>query len=92
MDKSFSIAEARHNLAALVHELERHPLIQLTRRGKPVAVLLSVREYHRLAKNPGQFWEAYETFRNSLDLTKLDIEPSAFEGARDKSPGREVSL
>ena len=44
MPKSFSIAEARHNLAAVVHELDRKPRIQFTRRGKPVAVLLSIRE------------------------------------------------
>jgi antitoxin Phd len=49
MPKSFSIAEARHDLAALVHQLDRKPLIELTRRGKPVAVLLSIREYNRLA-------------------------------------------
>ena len=37
--QSFSIAEARHDLAAVVHQLEHQPRIQLTRRGKPVAVL-----------------------------------------------------
>jgi len=41
--QSFSIAEARHDLAAVVHQLEHQPHIQLTRRGKPVAVLMSLR-------------------------------------------------
>ncbi|MEW6569314.1 MAG: type II toxin-antitoxin system prevent-host-death family antitoxin, partial [Chloroflexota bacterium] len=41
MTKRYSIAEARQNLAAVVHELERRARIELTRRGKPVAVMLS---------------------------------------------------
>ncbi len=49
MSKRYTIAEARHNLAAIVHELERRAHIELTRRGEPVAVLLSMREYRRLA-------------------------------------------
>ena len=91
MAKSISIAEARHNLAAIVHELERRPLIQLTRRGKPVAVLLSIREYQQLVNGPARFWEAYTTFRASTDLAQLDIEPGIFKGLRDKSEGREAS-
>ena len=39
----YTIAEARHNLAAIVHELEDKEQIELTRRGEPVAVLLSQR-------------------------------------------------
>ncbi len=92
MQKSFSIAEARHNLAALIHELEHWPLIQLTRRGKPVAVLLSVREYQRLVNNSVGFWDAYTAFRASTDLAPLDIEPDIFQGLRDQSTGREILL
>ncbi len=90
--KSFSIAETRHNLAALVHELEHQPRIQLTRRGKPVAVLLSQREYERLANRAARFWDAYTAFRSSTDLESLDIDPSTFEGVRDRSAGREVEM
>ena len=91
MSKSYSIAEARHHLAALVHELERKPFIELTRRGKPVAVLLSIQEYHRLLAKETNFWDAYVAFRNSVDLSQLQIEPDVFDGLRDRSPGREVS-
>jgi len=91
MLKRYSIAEARHNLAAIVHEAERAPAIELTRRGEPVAVLLSITEYRRLAAKPSNFWDAYLVFRNSVDLAQLQIEPDVFEGIRDRSPGREVS-
>jgi antitoxin Phd len=50
MPKTYSIAEARHNLAAIVHEAERQSPVALTRRGEPVAVLLSIQEYQPLAR------------------------------------------
>lgn len=91
MTKSYSIAEARHNLAALVHELEHKRLIALTRRGEPVAVLLSIEEYQRLLAKETNFWDAYIAFREEVDLAQLKIEPDVFDGVRDRSPGREVS-
>jgi prevent-host-death family protein len=42
MSKRYSIAEARNHLPAIVHDAERGKPIHLTRRGKPVAVLLSI--------------------------------------------------
>jgi prevent-host-death family protein len=90
MFKSFSIAEARHSLAKLVHQLERQPIIHLTRRGKPVAVLLSLREFERLTATRMPFWDAYNSFRNSFDLGALDIEPHIFQDTRDRSTGREM--
>lgn len=90
MFKTFSIAEARHSLAALVHQLERQPIIQLTRRGKPVAVLLSVREYQRLVAAKAGFWDAYANFRSQANLKELDIDPKLFD-VREKSQGREFN-
>ena len=91
MADKYSIAEARHNLAAIVHELDKKDHIELTRRGQPVAVLLSVRAYRRLATPEADFWEAYEGFRRAFDLPALQIEPDIFEGVRDPSAGREVN-
>jgi prevent-host-death family protein len=92
MARSYSIAEARHNLAALVHELETKDHIELTRRGEPVAVLLSLRAYERLTAPKGNFWEAYEAFRRKHDLASLNIGPEVFEVARDRTVGRPMSL
>jgi prevent-host-death family protein len=91
MPKSYSIAEARHNLAALVHELEHKSLIALTRRGEPVAMLLSIEEYQRLLAKKTNFWDAYIAFRDEVDLSQLNIEPEVFDEVRDHSPGREVN-
>lgn len=92
MLKSFSIAEARHDLAALVHELENKRVIELTRRGKPVAMLVSLREYERMRGAETNFWDAYTRFREREDLRALKIEPKIWKGVRDVSPGREVDL
>ena len=91
MSRSYSIAEARDNFAAIVRDVERDSAIELTRRGKPVAVLLSIEEYRRLLAGRKSFWDAYCEFRDEVDLRLLDIEPEIFEGLRDVSPGRETS-
>lgn len=91
MSKSYTIADARHNLAAIVHELEHESSIQLTRRGHPVAVLMSVEEHERLLAGLTTFTQAYRAFRASVNVADLAIEPSLFEDVRDKSTGREFN-
>ena len=90
MEKSYSIAEARDNLAAIVHDVEDASTVELTRRGRPVAMLISVREYRRLRGESKDFWDAYTGFREGVDLEALGIGPEVFEGLRDPSAGREA--
>lgn len=89
MTNTYSIAEARDQFTALIHDLKHHPLIRLTRRGKPVAVLLSIEEYERLSQPKPGFWQAYNQFRQETDLADLEIDPTLFS-QRDPSPGREM--
>ncbi len=58
----------------------------------PLSLMLSMREYQRLTAEKGGFWQAYESFRRAVDLPKLKIEPTVFEGLRDRSAGREIRL
>lgn len=90
MIKEYSIAEARNQFTTIVRDLETTPSIQLTRRGRPVAMLLAIEEYERLAAGRTGFWDNYQVFRNAVDLAELDIDPTIFDGLRDTSPGREV--
>ena len=92
MARRYSIAEARHNLAAIVHELEDQPVIELTRRGEPVAVLLSLENYRRLMPGGGGFWAAYASFRDTFGPGLLETGADVFSDVRDRSPGREVAL
>ncbi|MFN3982754.1 MAG: type II toxin-antitoxin system Phd/YefM family antitoxin [Caldilinea sp.] len=91
MIKQYSIAEARNHFAAIVHDLEATQPVQITRRGRVVAVLMGVEEYERLTANHTDFWGAYERFRAEVDLPPLQIEPEIFAGVRDTAPGREAA-
>jgi prevent-host-death family protein len=49
MDDDYSIAQARNQLSELVHQAESGKTVKLTRRGKPVAVVVSLAAYESLA-------------------------------------------
>ncbi|MBE0409902.1 MAG: type II toxin-antitoxin system Phd/YefM family antitoxin [Anaerolineales bacterium] len=89
--KRYSIAEARDRFTYILREIEKEPAVEITRRGEPVAVLLSWREFHRL-KTQKNFWDAYSSFREQFDLSTLAISPEVFSGVRDRYPGRQVKL
>jgi len=89
MSKRVSIAEARDSLPALVHSVEHGQPVELTRRGKPVAVLIASHEYARLTAGPRDLWAAIQKFRTEHDLSDLQVE-EVFADTRDHAPGREV--
>lgn len=90
MTHTATIAEARNHLPALVHSAEAGQPTALTRRGKTVAVLLSIADFERLKRGgAGDFLSAVQAFRTEHDLAALGI-ADAFANTRDQSPGREV--
>ncbi len=91
MEKQYAIGRARDHLPEIVHEVERGSTVELTRRGKPVAVMMSVQEYRRLSLDRVGFWDAFEAFRRSVDPLDLNIPPETWDALRDRSPGREFS-
>lgn len=90
--RTFSLAEARDNLTAIVRDVEMTSPVELTRRGKPVAVILSIDEYHLLTRPTGSFLDALERFRQDMDLDDMALGPEIFENIRDDDPGREPGL
>jgi antitoxin Phd len=92
MSTKYSIAEARHNLAAIVHELDQKEAIELTRRGEPVAVLLSMQAYRRLSEPNVKFSDAYKAWRQAFPASETDADLTEFDDVRDRSPGREINL
>ena len=93
MSKKYSIAEARNSLPKIVREAEAGREVALTRRGKPVAVLVGRVDYERLVSGPMNFWDTYQVFRREVDLPALAIDPEAvFGGTRDRTKGRDVAL
>lgn len=91
MTKQYSIAEARDQFASLIRDTE-HDQIHITRRGKPVAVILSIEEYERLQTKQTalDFWEVYEQWREAWAVDKWVEEEDIFDDVRGHSSGREV--
>jgi prevent-host-death family protein len=87
MEKEYSISEAKNQLTAIVHAVEKGRGVKLTRRGRPVAVLLSVKEYEALASRSTGFWERLTALRNRP--AEVDISEEDFDNLRDRSTGRE---
>jgi len=89
---SVSIADAKNTLPRLVHEVEAGSSITLTRRGKPVAVLISCAELDQLRRRSTRFSEAYAELLERFDLEELAIDPDEiFARSRDPDAGREVT-
>ena len=91
MVKQYSISAARNSLPSIIREVERGSAVELTRRGKRVAVLLSTREHEHLKPPEGNLWSAIQEFRATHDLAELDV-AEAYADVRDRSTGRPVTL
>ena len=90
MPNTYSIAEAKNRLGSVVHEAEAGPAVELTRRGRPVAMVVSISEYRRLRQPRRTLWDAIEDFRGRYDMEALAIDPEEVWGdARDTSPGKD---
>ena len=92
MTTTYSIAEARNRFAALVRQVEQaQSPVQVTRRGQPVAVILSQEEYEQLLARPPQrdFGTAYQEYRERWQGVAMDIEEDIWEDVRDRTPPRE---
>jgi len=89
MSKRVSIADARDSLPALVRSVEHGQPVELTRRGKLVAVLVSSHDYEKLTNGSRDLWTAIQKFRSEHDLTELLVD-EVFANVRDRAPGREV--
>lgn len=85
-----SIAEAKAHLTRLIQQAERGEAIRITRRGKPVAVLLSEDAYQRLSqgRTPPDFWSLVMEMRAAPAFQPVEWTPEEIEAWRDRGPGR----
>ena len=87
--KKYSTSEAQDNLPKIINEMEDGRCVELTQEGKPVAVLVSARDYERLSGRKlgpkPDLWEAIQKFRAETNLEELDID-SIYKDVRDRSP------
>lgn len=92
MAKRYSIAEARSNLPAIIDQAEAGIEVELTRRGKPVAVVVSPRQLERLRTDRPGFTDSYKTFLQKYSLAEIGLESDFFAATRVRHSGRKVSL
>lgn len=91
-----SITDARSKLTRLVQEAEAGQAVRLTRRGKPVAVLVSNQEYQSLqahAQPRRDFMRFLQGWRREMIAKGLPfICDEELGNLRDPSPAREFSF
>ena len=92
MVKKYSIAEARTHLPTIVNEAEAGLEIELTRRGKPVAIIVSLRQLERLRSERRRFSDAYNEFLRRFKLAEVGIDSSFFASLRVRDTGRPFEL
>jgi antitoxin Phd len=90
--KEYSIADARRNLPGVVDAVEAGAEVRLTRRGRPVAVVVSVDEFDRLKQKRASFAEAFGEFRKRFPEGSGGVERRYWGSLRDRGSGRKVVL
>lgn len=90
--KSYSVADARAKLSEIVDDVEAGNEVEITRRGKKVAVVMSAARFARLKSDRVTFATAYESFRREHDLEQDGVDPNWATELRDAAPGRRVKL
>ena len=92
MSRRYSIADARMSLPSIIDQAEAGERVELTRRGKPVAVVVSLREFERLQSDRRRFGDAYKRFLDKYSLEEIAVDDDFAAAARDKAAGRKVAL
>lgn len=90
--KTYSVAGARAKLAEIVDQVASGTEVEITRRGKKVAVVVSAARYARLQGDRAAFATAFDAFCRQHDLEGAGLEADWSEALRDRSPGRVVKL
>ncbi len=92
MSHRYSVAEARAHLPSILVQAEAGEAVELTRRGRPVAVVLSHEAFERLRNPRPSFGEAYRSLRKKYSLDEVGLDDDFAASLRDRVPGRSVKL
>jgi prevent-host-death family protein len=92
VSEKYSIAEARAQLPRIVDQAEAGVEVELTRRGQPVAVVVSRRELDRLRGTQRHFRDAYAAFLQNHSLQEIGVDKAFAASVRDRTSGRKVSF
>lgn len=85
------MTQASRHLPDILNFVEQGHSVELTRRGRSVAIVVSVSEYQLLHKqSQGDFWQALQTFRHQ-NMGNFTEWHEALADVREKSGGREMT-
>ncbi len=87
--ESFTIAQARTHFPGLIHDAEKGKPVEITRRGKPVAVLVSVDAYRHMTSPRLGFWDVVSNFRDRIKAGMPGLAPKDLRDLRETGPGRD---
>lgn len=92
--QNYSIADAKTHLPRIIHEVqESKEGIQLTRHGKPVAVILSEEAYVSLRyTKPATTQAALLDFLANDAFKDVDVDTRVFDQDRNKHIGRTMAF
>jgi len=82
MENQYTIVDAKNKLPSLIHYVETGQTVKLTRYGKPVVVLLSIKNYKRLSRKREGYWSALMSLRNQLITEGVFRDSGDFESNR----------
>jgi prevent-host-death family protein len=92
MARKYSLTEAKARLPAIIDQVEEGKTIELTRRGKPVAIVMSLTEFERLKGNRPRFGENYRAFLDKFSLAKVGVDKGFAASIRNRRRGREARM
>jgi prevent-host-death family protein len=92
-----ALFEAKNHLTDLVRQAEQGPPVEITRHGKPVAMLMGVEQYRQAIAREQSFGSALARFRTDWAarlqaLAATDPVADPFAELRDQTTGREPGL
>ena len=90
--RKVSVAEARQHLPEVIREAEAGSPVGITRRGRPVAFVVSAAWFERVQAEVVPFAAAYKRWREEFDVATLDLDPDEmFRDVREKGLGRDFT-
>ncbi len=92
MKRTYSVAATRAQLAEIIDKVVSGEDVEIMRRGKRVAILVSPARYARLSGDRPGFGELYAAFMQKHDPRTFGVDEDFAANLRDRSMGRPVKL
>ena len=90
-DKCYTMTQASQHLPDILTFVEQGHSVEVTRRGKSVAIVVSITEYQSLReRSQGDFWQALQAFRQQ-EMDDFTEWHEALTDVRESSPGRDMT-